>query len=753
MPRLTPWCFGIGVLCFHVLPRVPAAGWATLPVLIALLALRWRRMRWLLLAAVGFTWAWLRVDLRLHERWPDTLSSEPVVLEGVVVAQPALAGPSLQCVIDADTVDGVTRSVRARLSWYDPPAEIPRPGERWRLRVRLRPPRGFANPGGFDYEGWLFREGVGATGYVLGGSDNQRIAGPRGRYLLLGWRAAIASRMEDMAGASAHAGVISALVVGLTGGLGSHDWEVFQATGTSHLISISGLHIGLVAGGVAWVVRRGWGRLACLRRRLAPIDAAALGGLLAAAVYSLLAGFSIPTLRSLLMLAVVLGRSLLRREGTAEASLAQAFGIVLLFDPLAPLFPGFWLSFLCVAALMLGMMGGVTGLNAHLRTQWAVTLVVAPVTLAIFDSLSLIAPLVNLVLIPIFSVLVVPPALAAALLLPLSEALSALPLSLAVGTIDCIWPWLARAAALPIALWTASPRPFWVLLAAQLGLLLCVVPRGLVSRWLAVPLVLPLLMWHPPAPVAGAYELAVLDVGQGLAVVVRTAHHVLLYDTGPRFRSGGDAGRMVVVPYLHARGVRALDALIVSHDDSDHSGGVRSILGAVRVARVLTGGRGEAERCVAGRRWRWDDVDFELLHPAAGARWSDNDGSCVLRVSAPGGTSLFTGDIEVDGERALIDSAQPLASDIVVAPHHGSASSSSAGLIARTHPRHVVFSAGYENRWGFPAAAVQARWRAAGAALYSTESAGALIFMVDPHRGVLPPYEHRRDGRHYWTAP
>jgi competence protein ComEC len=292
-----------------------------------------------------------------------------------------------------------------------------------------------------------------------------------------------------------------------------------------------------------------------------------------------------------------------------------------------------------------------------------------------------------------------------------------------------------------------------VLLLAQLGFLLCVLPRGLVGCWLALPLLLPLLAWHPRAPAQGGYELTVLDVGQGLAVVVRTEHHAMLYDAGPSFRSGGDAGRMAVVPYLRARGVRALDALVVSHDDSDHSGGVHSVLEAVPVALRLTGGHGDIEHCVAGRRWRWDDVDFEMLHPQPGERWPDNDGSCVLRVSGAGGSTLLTGDIEANGERALIASGVRLASDIVVAPHHGSASSSTEALIANTHPRYVVFSVGYENRWGFPAVAVQARWRAAGAELHSTEHGGAIIFGVDPHHGVLPPYEHRRDGRHYWTAP
>jgi competence protein ComEC len=261
-----------------------------------------------------------------------------------------------------------------------------------------------------------------------------------------------------------------------------------------------------------------------------------------------------------------------------------------------------------------------------------------------------------------------------------------------------------------------------------------------------------MLLWHPAQPAGGAYELAVLDVGQGLAVVVRTAQHTLLYDAGPAFRSGGDAGRLAVAPFLVERGVRRLDALVVSHDDNDHSGGARSVTGLMPVTLRITGGRGDGELCVAGRRWRWDGVDFEILHPQRDDRWSDNDGSCVLRVSGAGGTALLTGDIEQGAERALIERGAALASDIVVAPHHGSDSSSSAALVASTHASYVVFASGYGNRWGFPRATVIDRWRAAGARTLSTAGSGAVIFQIDPARGVAPPYEHRRHGRRYWTA-
>jgi competence protein ComEC len=748
MARCTPWCFGTGVLLFHVLPRMPGATWCAACAALAIVCFSCSRARWLLPCILGFAWTWLHVDQRLAERWPAR-SREAVLLEGVV-AEADVEDPRVRRFeIDADVVDGRARALRARLAWYDAKAS-PQVAERWRLRARLRAPRGFANPGGFDYEGWLFREGIAATGYVVEDAANARLEGADENGLL-GLRGHIARRLDTIPGETAHPGIVTALAVGLTHGIRAEDWETLRATGTTHLISISGLHIGLVAGAAAWLARRGcgFGR----RRWLAPVDAAALCGLVAAIAYAALAGFSIPTLRALLMLAVVLARSLLRRHGPAEGPLAQAFAAVLAVDPLAPLFPGFWLSFLAVAALPLGVLGGYRGLTAHLRTQCAVTLVVAPLTLAVFGSVSLIAPLVNLVYIPIYSLLVVPGVLLGVVLLPFGDAAATLPLELAAGAIDLSWPWLERAAQWPIALWTSGPRPAWVLLGAEAALLLCVAPRGWPGRWLSLPLALPLLLWRPPAPAEGAFEVAVLDVGQGLAVVVRTARHALLYDAGPAFRSGGDAGRSVVVPYLHDRGVRALDLLVLSHDDVDHRGGVPSVREQVPVGATLTGGAGDGEPCVAGRRWRWDGVDFALLHPQAGERWPDNDGSCVLRVSARGGSVLLAGDIEEAAERALAARGITLASDIVVAPHHGSASSSSAAFVAAVQARDVVYSVGHDNRWGFPRAIVEARWRAAGARTWSTAEAGAVTFVVDPHSGVSAPLRHRLDERRYWTAP
>lgn len=748
MSRHTPWCFGAGVLLFQLLPALPpAAAWAGLAAL-AVAALALRPLRWLVACVLGFAWTWLHVADRLAERWPAHLAGQVVAVEGVVAELAAPFGGGRRFELAELRVDGVPMDGRVRLAAYDP-APGPRLGERWRLHARLRSPRGFMNPGGFDFEGWLFRERIVATGYVVPQTGDGPIAGEGGGLLAL--RAAIASRLEHIAGASPHAGVVVALGVGLTHGMDGDAWDVLQATGTSHLISISGLHVGLVAAGVAWLVRRSWGWSAALRARCAPVDAAALWGLGAAFGYALLAGFAIPTLRALLMLGVVLLRGLLRRHGPGEAALAQAFAVVLVADPLAPLFPGFWLSFVAVAALPLGVLGGFRGWIAQVRTQWVVTLLIAPLTLGVFQTVSLIAPLVNLVAIPLFGFLVVPPVLLGILLLPAGDGVAAVPLSLAVGTLDLAWPWLERAAASPVAAWSAGPRPVWVLLAAQLAFLLCVAPRGLPGRWLAAPLLLPLVLWRPAAPEHGAFELAVLDVGQGLAVAVRTARHALLYDAGPRFR-GGDAGDLVVAPYLEARGVRTLDLMIVSHDDEDHRGGVASVRARVPVRQTLTGGWRDGPRCEAGRRWHWDGVDFELLHPARGSAWDDNDGSCVLRIAGAGGSVLLTGDIEQAAERALVAAGAPLAADVVVAPHHGSATSSSEALIARAHARYVVYSAGHANRWGFPAAEVRARWREAGARELSTAESGAVVFDVSPVHGVTEPYEHRRAARRYWTA-
>jgi competence protein ComEC len=729
-------------------------------------------------AAAGVGWAGWRAQLDMAARgqapaqWPvDRL------VTGTVVSIPEHQTGRLRF----DFAPAAARSQglprRIRLSWYDVPVEV-RAAERWQLQVRLRPPRGFANPGGFDYEGQLFREGVGAVGYVRAAPDNRRLAAAGVRRPVLQLRAVMVARIGQVVGDSPFRGVIAGLAVGATQDIAPEQWRVFQATGITHLIAISGLHVTLIAVlGMALVSllwRLPWRPAPGRCRR----DVAVAVGAVAATGYALLAGFSVPTQRTLIMFLAALAALRLRRAQPPAHVLSLALMAVLLFDPHAALSAGFWLSFLCVAAILWTVSsrgrasGGVSdsvpgrlfgaargAAAAFLHVQGAVTVILLPATLLLFGGVSAVAPLVNLLAIPYFSFLLVPAIVLALLLTGVAPQAGAGLLKLAAFSLEQTWPLLERAAALPGAFsWFQSPGPLLMTtLAASAVVIVTPLPWRL--RALAALALLPLLFMPPQRPPPGGVWVTVLDVGQGLAVLVRTHGHALLYDTGPAFRGGRSTAGLAIVPFLRHAGVRRLDVLVVSHPDNDHAGGARTIVDAVKVDALRFGGNlpviggaaPAAHACRRGQSWTWDAVRFEFVHPAPGAYWNRNDGSCVLRVVTAGGSVLLTGDVLARAERTLVAGGLAPA-DVVVVPHHGSRSSSTAEFVRAVQARQVIVSAGHLNRWGFPHPEVVRRWCEAGAWLSDTAGWGAVSVVIDPRRGMQAPRAYRLERRRYWHA-
>jgi len=645
---------------------------------------------------------------------------------------------------------------RVRLNWYEPET-APRIGERWRFTVVLRAPRGLVNPGGFDYERWLFTRGIGATGYVRG---KGRLLGESGPGRLAWWRSRLESSLAAMLPEGTGRGVMVALATGSRHRLDPASTELFQATGTSHLMAISGLHVGLVAG-LAFVLA---GRLPAVGGR----DRAALLALAAATVYGLLAGFGTPVRRALLMLATVALAGRWRRPVAPSTGLALALIVVLLVQPLDCLTPGFALSFGAVAAILAIAGSDAAGANAAGRVgrlgalaslQWRLWVLLAPVTLLFFDRVAWSAIPANLVAIPAFGLFVVPATLAggaaaaaggflagpAAWLLALTHE--------ALGLVLALLAWLA---ALPGAGYQPPGRGAAVIGLVAIATLALLLPRCLPGRWIPVWLALSLLLWRGSALPAGCVRADVLDVGQGLAVVVRTRSHVLLYDAGPAYASGSDAGERVVVPALRALGVRRLDLMMLSHADNDHAGGAASVAAAVPVARVTSGEPGEltgldAGACERGGRWNWDGIGFRVLWPAA-AGAAGNDGSCVLEVSAGDRRLLLPGDIERHSERRLLAAGGLQRADVVLMPHHGSATSSSAALVDALTPRFAIATAAWRNRWGFPRPEVARRWQAGGARVMSTGDYGALAVTLCSD-GRKPEIAARRESRRRLWSP
>lgn len=762
--RLLILAFVAGAAWLQTRPELPDPRWAwvLLPAAVAtgLLAPSWpRRLALVLVAALaGFLYAGWRADLRLADRLPAVWQGRDIQLSGRVVGLPEVTPRGWRIVIDTATVATPDARVpqRIQISGFSLAGAAVRPpgaGRCVALAVRLRQPRGNVNPGGFDYEGWLLERGIRAQGYLVGAYRPADDCPFRPAGVIDAWREAVRDRLGTALAGRPYAGIVTALAVGDQDAISSQQWTLFRQTGVTHLMSISGLHVTLLAGLVFALVNAAWRRVPSLALRLPARRAAVLAGLAAALAYVALAGFGLPAQRTLYMVAAVAAGLWLGRVDSASRVLAAAAGVVTVLDPWAALAPGFWLSFGAVAVLMYvgaGRLRAAAPWRVWARAQVAVTLALAPALLALFHEVSLVSPLANAVAIPLISLLAVPLVLAAAVLpIPfLAVAAHAV-----IAPVMALLTWLA---ALPQPVWHGAAPSWPVLVLALAGVAVLLAPRGLPGRWLGAFLLLPLLFPPVARPAPGGYWLDVLDVGQGLAVVVRTAHHALLYDTGPSYASGEDAGARVVAPFLFGQGVARLDGLIVSHDDSDHSGGTRAVLASHGPAWFLSSAAlAGARPCTAGQSWQWDGVRFEIVHPPARyygqPGFPDNDLSCVLRVVGPAGSALLTGDIGRLGELSLMELAGGrLPSDVVVVPHHGSGGSSMSEWVARVAPRVALFSVGWHNRFGHPAPAVLARYRAARAERWRTDADGAVhLEMGGPGLAVTGA---RVSQRRYWHA-
>ncbi len=740
-----------------------------MPLLLAApLALRLVLLRPLLVAAAAAAWTCWCAGERLTARLPLTALGVDFELAGTVAGFPSAAPGQITFAFEVAEPRPPGVPPRVRLTWYDAPAGL-RPGDELELTARLRPPRGARNPGGFDYEQWLLVNGYGATGYVRAGAVREAGGGA----IMTRWRKFRALLAERIGAASADVdgvALLTALALGERFRFSEQHWADFRRTGTSHLVAVSGMHVALLGVVVFVVLRR-----VCLRfpAPLASLDleVASAASLLATAYYAALTGFAVPAQRSLLMIAVASIAVASRLRISAAQIVAATLVAVLVFDPFAPLSASFWLSFVAVAILLaLGaptavLRGTSSRLRrvaragfAFVRLQWWIGLALLPLTAWHFGEVSLVGPVVNLVAIPFFNACLVPLAVLATLALSFDgvAGLSA-PAVDAVASLCGFTVRALHAVAELRGAAVALPLPSALALAvAALGVAFAVCGAGLPGRrwaWLALlPIAVPAL--DLPAP--GTVRAIVLDVGHGLAVIVETRSFRLLFDAGPTARSGFDSGEEIVVPALSAGGRRGLDRLVVSHADNDHAGGAAAVAAAFPGLDVLKGPDVVAlpgRPCAAGDEWEWDGVRFVILHPDADFGSRGNDSSCVLKVETGTRALLITGDIERRGESAVLAQAeaQGLAADVIVVPHHGSATSSSPAFVAAVGAQHAIVSAGYANRWGFPRPEVRERWRESGADVVVTGDEGAVSVELRPE-GVTVSAE--RDGRHrYWHAP
>jgi competence protein ComEC len=744
--------FCAGAAAVHALPALPAPPW-TLALAAAALCLL-RRHPPVAALCLGAAAAILLLSGRLDRDWPCARDREQLTVVGRVIA-PAILRPGrtdIDLAIEEADAPGPWPRV-ARLSWYRATA-VPQPGEHWRLSVRLRCRQGFANPGAADRELDLLRQGIGATGYVVDGEAARRLDGRDAPSPIERLRARIAAGIAAAMPAGPSVAVLQGLSVGLRGTVPDELWEAFATTGVAHLMAISGLHVTGCAVFVLLLLRLLW-RWPPIAQQPARTAVECALVVTVTAGYAWLAGASLPALRTLAMVGIAGLQRLLRRQLPVHQTLALAALLLCAADPLAVSSAGFWLSFVATAALLAVLQDG-SGWRARLagfaRAQAAVTALLTPVLAIVFGRLSLIAPLANAVAIPVFSCVLLPAVLAATVLESLPGGAAAGLWRWLGAALDAAWPPLTAAGSWPFAAWAPPAQPAALVAAAGVLMLLALLlpVRGL--RAAAGAAMLAVIAGGSAGPTAGAWSLTVLDVGQGLAAVVETSRHVLLFDTGPRWQSGGAAASVSLLPYLRSRGIRRIDRLLVSHEDLDHAGGAAVIERALAVTLRLDGpgagaGAGDGS-CRRGQRWIWDAVEFEILHPPAGMHGSDNDRSCVLRVSGDGGSALLLADVESAGEQVL--AGERLAADVVLLPHHGSRSSSTPALVGAVGARLGIASAGHGNRWGMPVPEVRARWRSAGTTVLTTAEAGAVTVRFAAGPRPLEVRAERADTPHWW---
>lgn len=693
-------------------------------------------------------WCHILGFMALCATWqlPTTLIKKPVQVIGIISSTPKESTHAASFTFQLTQFNHTSVHAKIRLSWYGAHSPLI-VGDEWQLTVKLKPPHGLSNPGGFNAKRWLKEQGIVATGYVASKAPTHKLQHHAWAYPITQLRQRIQQNIITAVSNHNLASIISALSIGSRSLMHSNTWNVFQATGTSHLVAISGLHVGFIAAVVFFMMSFVW-RLSerCVLWYPAK-QAASMAAIIAALCYGLLAGFSLPTQRAVIMITVFLGMQLLYRATPLWRRLALAFVIVLAVDPLAFFSASFWLSFSAVGWIAYGLGARKTFKKIRfqwLHMQWVIFCGLTPITLLFFQKISLAMFVANMIAIPWVSFLIVPMALLSCITLLFNTHAAHSLFWLTAKALSPLWWVLQRLSHIHGVVWFHAILSPWVLLSGVAGMLLLLTPKGFPFKTLSVFFLLPLFFYHKPIPEYGAVWLRLLDVGQGLSAIVQTQHHVLLYDAGPKSYGGFDAGVSVVLPAMRALGLHHINTVMISHGDNDHIGGAPAVLSSVPVDRVLTSvpkklARWHAVHCNNTQHWQWDGVDFAVLSPPKNQPYQDNNSSCVLRISHNGqGDIVLPGDIEQKAEDFLTQQeARYLSARVLVAPHHGSKTSSSINFVHSVHPALVLFPVGFYNRFHFPNKIIKKRYQSIGSKMLSTAKYGQIWVRISPSGQVI----------------
>lgn len=757
-------CLLTGAYVIHQAESLPSVPWLLFLGVISIALCCVPPLRCLGAFLLGMLFTSVSATAFIDSRLEKSLEGHTAEFVATIADFPATAGDSLRFVVSPLNED---LPARIRLSWYDAD-QRPMPGQQWQFSARLRAPRGFANPHGFDYEGWLFRQRVGATGYVVSGQLHDEQTG-----LVTALRRHLQSRIETQFPDDAARAVLSAVTIGARQDISREQWDLYARTGTSHLMAISGLHVGLAATGLFFLARV---LVAPMARGRTIRDLALVVAASGATAYATVSGLAVPAQRALLMVLFVATALLLRRQQDPLRVLSIVAIVVVVADPLASLAPGFQLSFLAVLLLLVAGQRTVRAVNGSLPVflarglssasrlailQCVLLLGLLPLTVLQFGRVAWLAPAVNLLVLPVFNLVTVPLALLGFLLDGPLQAVGNTLLWIAWHSVHLVLAIVTVAAEVPGAELNTLPLRGLSTFALWVTALWALLPPGFPGRAVAWIGALAVLLQKSGLPPERCVDLHVLDVGQGLSVVMQTRSRIAVFDTGPSFRSGSDTAALVVVPFLRALDVRRIDKLLISHADLDHAGGLGTLLAGFAVDELVVGELAAAESisttsvasCRAGQRWSWDGVEFGILHPDTAPSRTGNNASCVLRVSAGAHSALLSGDIERPVELALVNRGILQPSQLVVVPHHGSRTSSTPAFVEALQAEFAVVSAGYGNRWGFPRPEVVHRWQQSGATVLTTADSGAISQRICHDEAPAFPREQRRSYRRYWHAP
>ena len=734
-----------------------------------------RNIRIIILFVLGFLWALLRAHWVLDVSLPGDIQGKDLLVTGVIASIPLDDKRKQRFEFNIETIEFNKQKIasigKVRISWYrkrgrwsNKNSKI-KAGQRWQFWLRLKQPHGFMNPGGFDYEGWLYQKKIRATGYVRINAKKKQFAkkldDEADGYSMLILRQNLYGTLTKITSKNKYTGILVALAMGERTGISQEQWHVFRATGTSHLVAISGLHIGLLAGFVFLIIRRLWPYCGSAALKLASPRIAALSALFIAAFYAALSGFAVPAQRALIMLSIVMLSIFKLHKVQSSQVLSFALLTVLLFDPVAVLSAGFWLSFAAVAIISIAASGRLNiDINWKMwgRLQWRISLALIPLLIFLFQQASIVSPLANLIAIPIVSFLVVPLTLLATSMASFLPGLASILFSLADTILNALWWFLSYLANTPVSQWYGVKPDLLSLCLASLGFILLLTPKGWPAKYLGLFLIIPLIWPNTHLPEKGEVEITLLDVGQGLAAVVQTNKHTLVFDTGPKFSQSFDTGAAVVIPFIRQKGINKLDMLVLSHKDNDHRGGYESIQKEFEIHHLVSSySEKGSEACRAGQNWLWDGVLFEMLNPEASHSYKKrNNASCVLRISAGNESLLLSADIEKRAEKQLVQySYEQLRSTYLVAPHHGSKTSSSQAFLEAVDPEYIFIPVGFKNRYRMPHSTVLARYKERHVPILKTYNSGAISVLLGGNgqkSSRKMPEEFRKDSQKYWNS-